>query len=61
MGLGNVLGNLYVTLAQGNDCGIGYEEFVCLHDKVRTAHLITTKISSYISLGPSHAYYPIVF
>ena len=32
-----------MTLTQGHGCGIDYQKFACLHDKVRTTHQITTK------------------
>ena len=50
MGLGKCTGRLSMTLTQGHNCGIDYQKFACLHDKVRTIHQITTKRGSFIAL-----------
>ena len=47
---GNVLDDLSMTLTQGHGCGMEYQKFVCLHDKVRTTHQITTKHYSFIAI-----------
>ena len=47
---GNVLGDLSMTLTQGHRCGIDYQKFACLRDKVRTSHRITTKRCSFVAL-----------
>ena len=50
IGLGKYTGWLIMTLTQGHSCGIDQQKFACLHDKVRTTLLITTKLGSFISL-----------
>ena len=45
---GNVLDDLSMTLTQGHSCDIDLQKFVCLHDKERTTHPITTKLGSFI-------------
>ena len=39
-----------MTLIQGYGCGIDYQKFACLHNKVRTTYPITTKRGSFIVL-----------
>ena len=39
-----------MTLTQGHGCGIDYQKFACLRDKVRTTHQITIKRGSFIVL-----------
>ena len=39
-----------MTFIQGQGCGIDYQKFACLRDKVRTTHRITTKRGSTIAL-----------
>ena len=46
-----------MTLTQGHGCGIDYQKFACLCNKVRTTHWITTKHG----YCPSHGYYLIRF
>ena len=50
MGLGKCTGRLSMTLTQGYNCGIDYQKFACLRDKVRIIHQITTKRDSFVAL-----------
>ena len=50
MGLGNVLDDLSMTLSQGHGCGIDYQKFACLRNKVRITYRITKKHDSIIAL-----------
>ena len=47
---GNVLDDLFMTLTQGHGCGVNYQKFACLRDKVRTTHRITTICGSFVAL-----------
>ena len=47
---GNVLDDVSMTLTQGHGCGINWQKFACLRDKVRTTHRITTKRGSFVAL-----------
>ena len=39
-----------MTLNQGHSCGVDKQKFVCLHDKVRITHQITTKRDWFVAL-----------
>ena len=39
-----------MMFTQGHGCGIDYQKFACLRDKVRTTHRITTKHGSFIAV-----------
>ena len=44
-------GEMYwMTLTQGHSRGVDYQKCACLHDKVRTTHLITTNQGSFVAL-----------
>ena len=47
---GNVLDDLSMTLTQGQGCGVDYQKFACLRDKMRITHRITTKRGSFAAL-----------
>ena len=46
----NILVSISVTLGQGHQATEAKQILPCLHDKVRTAHLIAAKLSLYIPL-----------
>ena len=48
---------IFMTLIKGHGCGIDYQKFACLHDKVSTTNLIILKHSSFIALVMVNAWW----